>query len=81
MVYRRNGDRVQALTAYFAHQHFIPVDRVCQIFEDVFGFAISPGTCFNVDEKLFRQLESFESSLKTHLTQNDWLSRNANHFA
>ena len=61
------GERVQALTAYFAHQHFIPVDRVCQIFEDVFGFAISPGTCSNVDEKLFRQLESFESNLKTYL--------------
>jgi transposase len=61
------GERVQALTAYFAHQHFIPVDRVCQIFEDVFGIAISPGTCANVDEKLFRQLESFESSLKAYL--------------
>src|SRR5262245_38836179 len=54
------GERVQALTAYFAHQHFIPVDRVCQILEDVFGVNISPGTCSNVDEKLFRQLESFE---------------------
>jgi transposase len=61
------GERVQALMAYFAHQHFIPVDRVCQIFEDVFGIAISPGTCSNVDEKLFQQLESFESSLKTYL--------------
>ncbi|MFA6916609.1 MAG: transposase [Parachlamydiales bacterium] len=61
------GERVQALTAYFAHQHFIPVDRVCQIFEDVFGITISPGTCSNVDERLFRQLESFESSLKTYL--------------
>lgn len=61
------GERVQALTVYFAHQHFIPVDRVCLIFEDVFGVAISPGTCSNVDEKLFRQLESFESSLKTYL--------------
>ena len=61
------GERVQALTAYFAHQHFIPVDRVCQIFEDVFGIAISPGSCSNIDEKLFGQLESFESSLKTYL--------------
>lgn len=61
------GERVQALTAYFSHQHFIPVDRVCQIFEDVFGVAISPGTCSNIDEKLFRQLELFESSLKTYL--------------
>jgi transposase len=61
------GERVQALTAYFAHQHFIPVDRVCQIFEDVFGMNISPGTCINVDEKFFRQLESFENSLKAYL--------------
>lgn len=61
------GERVQALMAYFAHQHFIPVDRVCQIFEDVFGISISPGTCSNVDERLFRQLESFERSLKTYL--------------
>ena len=61
------GERVQALMVYFAHQHFIPVDRVCQIFEDVFGIAISAGTCSNVDERLFRQLESFESSLKTYL--------------
>lgn len=61
------GERIQALTAYFAHQHFIPVDRVCQIFEDVFGVDISPGTCSNVDERLFQQLESFEISLKTYL--------------
>jgi transposase len=61
------GDRVQALTAYFSHQHFIPVDRVCQIFQDIFDVNISPGTCSNIDEKLFRQLESFESSLKTYL--------------
>lgn len=61
------GERVQALTVYFAHQHFIPVDRLCQIFEDIFGIALSPGTCSNVAEKLFQQLESFESSLKTYL--------------
>jgi transposase len=61
------GERVQALAVYFAHQHFIPVDRVCQIFEDVFCVGISPGTCSNVDERLFQQLESFEASLKTYL--------------
>lgn len=61
------GERVQALTAYFAHQHFIPVDRLCQIFEDLFGIALSPGTCSNIDEKLFQKLESFERNLKTYL--------------
>lgn len=61
------GERVQALAAYFSHQHFIPVDRLCQIFEDVFSMPISAGTCSNVDDKLFRNLESFESTLKAYL--------------
>ncbi len=61
------GERVQALIAYFAHQHFIPVDRVCQIFEDLFGLGLSGGTCANIDDKLFRNLESFETSLKSYL--------------
>ena len=61
------GERVQALIAYFAHQHFIPVARVGQILEDIFGVAISPGTCANINEKLFDHLETFESSLKAHL--------------
>ena len=61
------GKRVQALTAYFTHQHFIPVKRLCQVFEDVFGMSISPGTCSNLDANLFKQLEPFEISLKTHL--------------
>ena len=61
------GERVQALIAYFSNQHFLPVDRVCEIFEDVFGVALSAGTCANVDERLFQKLESFESSLKSYL--------------
>jgi transposase len=61
------GDRVRALIAYFSHEHFIPVDRVCEIFEDIFGIALSPGTCANVDERLFANLEVFEASLKAYL--------------
>lgn len=61
------GERIQALAAYFDNQHFIPADRLCQLFEDVFGVSISPGTCANIDKKLFCQLASFEASLKAHL--------------
>jgi len=61
------GERIQALAAYFDNQHFIPADRLCQLFEDVFGVSISPGTCANIDKKLFHQLETFEASLKAHL--------------
>ena len=61
------GDRIRALIAYFSHEHFIPVDRVCEIFKDIFGVPLSPGTCANVDERLFANLEIFEAGLKAHL--------------
>ena len=61
------GVRIQALAVYFDNQHFIPADRLCQLFEDVFGVFISPGTCSNIDKKLFHQLAIFEASLKAHL--------------
>lgn len=67
------GDRVRALIAYFSHGHFIPIDRVCEIFEDIFGVTLSPGTCANVDERLFANLEIFEARLKTHLLAADVL--------
>lgn len=61
------GEKVQALVAYFSHQHFIPIQRICQLFEDIFGMSISAGTCANIEEKLFQNLEVFESSLKAYL--------------
>lgn len=61
------GERIQALAAYFTHQHFLPFDRLAQMFQDIFGVGISPGTFANVDKKLFAQLESFEANLKAHL--------------
>lgn len=67
------GERIKALIAYFAHQHFVPAERVCEIFEDIFGLPISAGTCAKVDEQLFKQLETFEQNLKTHLLANQVL--------
>lgn len=61
------GERVQALVAYFQHQHLLPVERVCQVFSDLFGITISPGTCSKIDQKIFQKLESFEINLKAHL--------------
>lgn len=61
------GERVKALAAYFLHQHLIPFERVAQMFEDLFNIPLSPGTCANMDRKLYKNLEIFEGSLKTHL--------------
>jgi transposase len=61
------GERVQAFAAYFIHQHFIPIERLCQLFQDIYGISISPGTCSNIDKKLFENLAAFETSLKAYL--------------
>ncbi len=61
------GERIQALAAYFHNQHLIPVDRVCEIFKDIFGVSLSAGTCINVDKRLFARLSSFEEGLKAYL--------------
>lgn len=61
------GERVKAFAAYFLHQHMIPFERVVQIFEDVFGVSLSPGTCAKMDERLYKHLEEFEITLKAHL--------------
>ena len=61
------GERVQALVAYFQHHHFLPVNRLCSLFKDIFDVAISPGTCARVDKNLFNKLAIFEANLKAYL--------------
>lgn len=61
------GARIQALVTYFHNQHLVPIERVCEIFEDIYGISLSSGTCVNVDKKLFSQLATFEEGLKTYL--------------
>ena len=67
------GERLKAFATYFLHQHLIPFERLTQIFEDVFGISLSPGTCANAEKRLYRQLEGFEMSLKAHLVANEVL--------
>ena len=64
------GERVKAAAAYFLHQHLIPFERVSQLFEDLFGISLSPGTCINMDRRLYKNLEVFEKNLKVHLLAN-----------
>jgi transposase len=59
--------RVRALAAYFEHQHLIPFERISQIFEDIYGISLSPGSCHNADKRLFQNLEIFETNLKAYL--------------
>lgn len=61
------GERVQALIAYLNNYHFIPIERVSQLCEDVFNLPISAGTCLMVEQKVFKQLSVFEQDVREYL--------------
>ena len=66
--YVQYGPRIQSLLNYFLQYHFISFERVCIIFEDIYGVSLSQGTCANAGKTLYKNLENFETGLKTHLT-------------
>lgn len=61
------GHHARALMAYLHNQHLIPVERVSRLFQDLFGYTVSPGTITQVNIRLFDHLESFEKALQVHL--------------
>lgn len=61
------GHRVQVLEAYLAIQHLIPVDRIGEIFSDVWGIRLSPGACGDINRRLFEELEPYERCVEKAL--------------
>jgi transposase len=61
------GHRARALSAYFNHQHFIPVNRVGEILSDIFNLSMSPGTCGNIEKRLASNLSVFHENLSSSL--------------
>jgi transposase len=61
------GKRIQAISIDLQHQQFLPLERIGDLFKDLFDLGISPGTCNNREKRIFYQLEPFEKALKIHL--------------
>lgn len=57
------GERVKSLALYLQHQHFIPEERLQQIFADVFGVSLSTATLSRVGEVAYHNLSQFEEVL------------------
>jgi transposase len=67
------GNRIKALACYLNQYHAIPLERTCEIFEDVFGHRPSDGTIFQATACLFDHLEPVEAHIKQSLTNADVL--------
>jgi transposase len=53
------GNNIQSMAVYLQHQHFVPEDRLQQIFNDLFNFPIATASLVRFSEPLFKVLEPF----------------------
>jgi len=61
------GTNVKALIAMLSAYQFIPNERLSELFADLCGHSISPGTFFNILEQCSENLEIFEEIVKKDL--------------
>jgi transposase len=61
------GSRFEALLVYLATVQFIPLDRISQYCEELYGYKVSPATIQEALGKLHVSLEPFEQAIKEQL--------------
>jgi transposase len=64
------GQRVKTLASYLHYDQLIPLQRIQNMFADVFSLSMSEGTIVNMHEELFRNLVTNEVATHEQLLQN-----------
>lgn len=57
------GEMIRSWSVYYQHQHFIPEDRLQQLFSDLYGVQLATATLTNYNRVAFDALASFEESV------------------
>jgi transposase len=63
------GNGVKTWATYFQTQHFVPVERTAQIFEDLLNHRIAEGTLIKAGQELAAGIEPATAAVKEHLRQ------------
>jgi transposase len=63
------GLKVKSLAAYLQNQHYLPFDRLSQLFKDTYNLTISEGSLEQIGYTLADKLEGFDKELKTCVEQ------------
>ena len=61
------GENMQAFMAYLTNYQLLPLERTAEIISDILKQNISEGTLVNVNNRLYRNLEEVETSIKDQL--------------
>ncbi len=57
------GEVIRSWSVYYQYQHFIPEDRLQQLFSDLYGVQLATATLTNYNRIAFDSLSSFEESI------------------
>lgn len=57
------GEVIRSWSVYYQYQHFIPEDRLQQLFSDLYGLDIATATLAKFNQTAFDALSSFETSV------------------
>jgi transposase len=56
------GEVIRSWSVYYQYQHFIPEDRVQQLFTDLYGIHLATATLASFNQAAFKALSPFEAS-------------------
>lgn len=58
------GPGFKSLAVYFMNAQYVPYQRVCDIFKELFGHSFSAGSLYNFNRELFGQLAGSEDRIR-----------------
>jgi transposase len=65
------GERIKAQMVYFNQQHYVPLERTAEIFEDLYGHSVSEGTIVATCNEVARQVEPIYQAVKKELADTE----------
>ena len=57
------GEIIRSWWVYYQYQHFIPEDRLQQLFKDMYGVSLATASISNYNNTAYQALEGFEENI------------------
>lgn len=65
------GSEVKALAVYLNQYQMLPLERVRELFYDLFGQPLAEGTILSANQAVAEQVQGVNEAIKVHLTENE----------
>lgn len=65
------GSEVKALAVYLNQYQMIPLERVSELFFDLYGQSLAEGTILSANHTVAEQVQGVNQAIKAHLTENE----------